>query len=221
MRVCIRSNIILIIFFLMGVLYLRAEEIVETEEILESEEITFKTVYRDDHVFETRGIVYVRGDMDDLNTVLLDVHDYRHWILDGLTRRSVQSDELPALLVDVLVDPKNSDEIKIIYDLNRFLKFRGLSASFRTEWDYGASGVLRSLSFIYSGRKSYLREGRYTFNFTETAEGIGIEFVCEARLSGLLDLFFTVRIYDKNMSFYIRGLSGNLKKRLESDSQTP
>lgn len=215
MRISIRSNTVLILLFLLGVLSLRAEDMIETEEI------AFETVYRDDHVFETRGIVYVQGDLDDLNTVLLDVHDYRHWFLDGLTRRSVQSDELPALLVDVIVDPQNSDEIKIIFDLNRFLKFKGLSASFRQEWDYGASGVLRSLSFIYTGRQSYLREGRYTFNFSESAEGIQIEFVCEARLSGLLDLFFTVRIYDKNMGFYIRGLSGNLKKRLESDSQNP
>jgi hypothetical protein len=208
------AMLLLITVFLMEIHSLYADEKSETEEI------RFHTIYRDDHVYETRGAVELSGCMDDLNTVLLNFHDYRSWILRDLTRNSVQSDKLPAFLVDVRSDPQIAENFKVIYDLNRFLKFKGLKAPFTAKWKSGITGDLESISFIYTGKKSYLREGSYSFYFEESGDDIRISFISKVRLSGLLNLFFTVEAYDRNMGYYIRGLSENLIKRLELEAQS-
>lgn len=208
------AMLLLITVFLMDIHFLYADEKSEKKEI------KFHTIYRDDRFYETRGTVDVIGRMDDLNTVLLNFHDYRTWILCDLTRNSLQSDRLPAFLVDVRSDPQIPENFQIIYDLNRFLKLKGLKAPFTAEWQSGFSGVLESISFIYTGKKSYLREGNYSFYFEESGDHIHISFISEVRLSGFLNLFFTVETYDRNMGYYIRGLSENLIKRLELVSQS-
>lgn len=177
--------------------------------------MSYNTVYREDRFFETGGRLLIRGEMDDLTDVLLDFDSYGSWVLEGLTRKTARHEELPAFLVDVIVRDELRGSFNIIYDLNKFLKIRNLSAPFKSEWDTGTTGSVRAIRFIYTGKKSFLRAGRYSFKFRQSDEGILVEFLCEVRLSGLLDLFFTVQSYDKNMGYYIAGLSENLRKRLE------
>ncbi|MDC7242366.1 MAG: hypothetical protein PQJ50_18575, partial [Spirochaetales bacterium] len=80
-------------------------------------------------------------------------------------------------------------------------------------------GLLNSLSFIYTGKTAFLKEASYSFVVREREDSqINLEFICEARLAGILDIFFTIPSYDYNMGFYIEGLSGNLVKKLEQSS---
>ena len=187
---------------------------------LAAEDIPFHTVYRDDKVYESRGTVRIEeGNRKVLNSILIDTRSYNSWALKGLDGSGEGAEALPAFLVDLIPDKKDSSKFTIIYNLNRFMKFRGLKAPFQTEVCLDSSGDVDSLSFIYIGGTAFLKEARYSFIVKE-GEGslINLEFVCEARLAGILDIFFTVPSYDYNMGFYIEGISGNLLKRLEQSS---
>lgn len=205
-----QSKFFFVLILFLGSIYLYADELCVKKDL------EFHTVYRDDKVYETSGTVMIHSSMDALKRVLLDFQEYKRWILHDLTRNSPHNDKLPAFLVDVKTDPKISENFNVIYDLNRFLKLKGLSAPFTAVWELGNTGNLEQISFIYTGKKSFLREANYSFYFKEIADRIRINFVSEVRLSGLLNLFFTVEIYDKNMGYYINGLTGNLIKKLES-----
>ncbi|MDC7235969.1 MAG: hypothetical protein PQJ58_22285 [Spirochaetales bacterium] len=45
---------------------------------------------------------------------------------------------------------------------------------------------------------------------------ITVEFLCEARLSPLLNLFMSIGVNNRNIGFYINGLLSNLKRKMES-----
>jgi hypothetical protein len=178
----------------------------------------YTTVYEPDRSYLTRGTLLIKGSSELLNSVFLDFNSYTDWVLEGMTRESEIASSLPAFLVSInpVSDRDNPNLLEIEYDLNTFIKKRGLKAYFTTQWSIGDAGIIDTLSFEYTGSRNILKEASYVLFFTPLDEGIQIDFICKAKLSLLLDLFFSLKLYEKNIGYYIEGLSDNLKKKLEN-----
>ena len=179
-------------------------------------ESRYKTVYTKDRYFITTGTVMVKADGEKINSILMDTDNYSEWALVGMRREDPGTEKLPALLVDAWNVPSDTGErfMRVSFDLNRFLKKRGISTLFAVDWTLGEKGIMDYLILDYRGSGIYLKEASYAFLLTPVRDEIRIDFKCKVRLAALLDLFFTTRAYERNMSYYIEGLSDNLQRVL-------
>lgn len=179
-------------------------------------EARYKTVYTRDRYFLTTGTVTVRADAEKINSILTDTDSYSRWALLGMRREDPGTEKLPALLVDAWNVPSDSGErlMRVSFDLNRFLKKKGVSTLFAVDWTFNDRGMMDYLVLDYRGSGIYLKEASYAFFLTPVRDEIQIDFKCKVRLAALLDFFFTTRAYERNMSYYIEGLSDNLRRVL-------
>jgi hypothetical protein len=179
-------------------------------------ESRYKTVYTRDHYFLTTGSLTVRADAEKINSILTDTASYAEWALLGMRREDPGTEKLPALLVDAWNVPSDTGErlMRVSFDLNRFLRKKGVSTLFAVDWTFNDRGMMDYLILDYRGSGIYLKEASYAFFLTPVRDEIQIDFKCRVRLAGLLDFFFTTRAYERNMSYYIEGLSDNLQRIL-------
>ncbi len=175
-----------------------------------------RTIYTEDRYFLTTGTLVVRADSDRINSILMNTGGYSEWALQGMRREDPGTEKLPALLVDAWNVPSDTDErlMRVSFDLNRFLKKRGISTLFAVDWTLNEQGMIDYLLLDYRGTGIYLKEASYSFFLTPVRAGIQIDFKCRVRLARLLDFFFTTRAYERNMAYYIDGLSANLERVL-------
>ncbi len=177
----------------------------------------FKTVYTKDRFFVTRGSFAVKAGRPRILEVLTHPEHYARWALEGMRRNDPGTQTLPVLLVDAQVEKDGREEIlmRVFFDINRFIKKRGISTLFAVMWRIDNSGLLDELILDYRGGSRYIKEGNYSFYLTELRDTIQINYICRVKLAGLLDFFLSKKMYDRNMAYYIKGLSANLAGRLK------
>lgn len=161
------------------------------------------TTYSENEGYTTVGFVEFHGNRERAREIMADFEDYENWLLEGLRKDDPDAGKLTCTLNDLRYYPEEKT-FKVSFSFNIFfLKHKEYTLPFLIkEIEYDESGKMKGIKLeadkTHKSNK-FLEELVYTLSLEDDL----ILYTGKCRLKGLARAFFSLRLYKKNIEWYI------------------
>lgn len=171
------------------------------------------TTYSEENGYTTIGFVNLDAPFEKAQDVILDFAGYENWLLDGLTRDDPEAKKLIVTLNRLEYDSEYSD-LTVYFSFNIFfLKNKEYSLPFiLKKLDDGSGVVLTADSDHWSSK--FISKLVYTIKLDQMPSGLVLNYSGDCKLRGFADRCFNLRLYKKNIEWYIYKFASNFVNRL-------
>ncbi len=173
--------------------------------------IEVTTVYTDDQYYVSLGIVDIGLPAESLSSILTDFAHYRNWALKGLDGRDEVSKGFIGILRDVAYLP--AEEVFVLYyDINLSWPFgsKDHTVRFILKQERSSEGLIRRLSLKLEEKSFTLKDAGFYMVLTPYGSGARIKATARVKFSWLINLFFHLEKYRKNVDWRIERIIENL-----------
>lgn len=178
-----------------------------------------ETIYSKESGYFTWGIIELGDNGETAEEVMANFQRYGDWLLDGLKKSDPEAEELICNLNDLIYD-KEGNYFRINFSFNVwFFRKKGYSLpfyikdivrisdnkvrAFKIEADrnHKSSKIIEKLTYIFqikenNGKKELFYAGLF-------------------KLRGFADFIFTLKMYKKNVEWYVYKFAGNFLRELK------
>ena len=177
---------------------------------------TPETTYTWEDGYNTQGHISVLAPKEKIDAILWNYSDYENWLLEGLSKDDPEARKLTCFL-NSMEYLKDRNMFKVYFSLNIwFLKNKESSALFSIiPAGKGVDGIKLELN---KGKKTEKTIDSLCYSISIThKDGIAtINYTAHCKLKGPTARFFTLKLYKKNIEWYIRTFANNFLEKLES-----
>lgn len=161
----------------------------------------------DDHLYLTEGELTVPVSLDRADAILTDYEHYRDWAFEGMAGELPGQNWHIARPYDTWYDPETRT-LTIFFNLyllgsvrsrNNHIRFTVTETSYSTE---------KRITFALADKNIFLRHAEYGVLYSG-GETTRIRYWSSVRIAPLLDLFFTLKTYHTNISWYLIRIVSN------------
>lgn len=172
------------------------------------------TTYSPQEGYYTEGSVTLFQSRDKIDAVFWNFKEYDTWLLDGLSRDDPEAKKLTCTLNRIIYEEEN-ERFRVYFSFNFwFLRNREYSLPFKIEKHPDSNGL--TLSVITGERTGrFIEDLEYSFIFDTQGNNSTLHYTAECRLKGFADRFFSLRLYKKNIEWYIYTFANNFIKRVD------
>ncbi len=179
-----------------------------------------QTLYTANKYFVTFGEMDFEKPIDEVATILLKYNDYSNWALNGMQGIDKESEGLIIYFTEIDYSPEQ--EVFIIsFDVNLIWPFgsKGNRIDLKAVQNFNEYGELISITLTPQINFKMVKEVLMEISLRNNENSItSISYLTQIKLAGLLDLFFSLKSYKKNIEWYILKLTNNLSLYLNNET---
>lgn len=168
-----------------------------------------QTSFSEEIGYTTIGIVEFDGDRERASEIMADFGSYEKWLLVGLRKEDPEAEKLTCTLNDIKYYPdRNLFRVNFSFNIF-FLKHKEYTMPFLIkETEYDENGKLKSIT-LEADKTHKTNKFIAELIYTLTLEDHVLMYKGQCRLKGLAKAFFTLRLYKKNIEWYICRFASN------------
>lgn len=189
---------------------------------LASESLETNTFYdRERDRYVTTGTALIDGTLAQLGYAAGDYSKYREWSLVGINGDTDNPRRFISLVQDIQYRAIGSKQyFDITYDIDLIWPFgsKGNQLPFEIsgeEWD---GKELRRMVASLAGNSFFIDRFDLSLELIKVSESSAVKFVCEMKLAPIVDAFFSLEKYRKNIEWRVLRVIKNLQSYVISKS---
>lgn len=197
--------------------------LVSVAPALASEAIETSTFYdREKDLYVTTGTALIDGTLAQLGYAAGDYSKYRDWSLAGINGDADNPRRFISLVQDIRYRRVDSKQyFDITYDIDLIWPFgsKGNQLPFEISGEVWDGKELRRMVASLAGGSFFIDRFDLSLELIKVSGSSAVKFVCEMKLTPIIDVFFSLEKYVKNIEWRVLKVIRNLQGYVISQSR--